>query len=76
MDSNFSKQVQKRITKETNKVFKKMQNFINWSFFHKISIMLLGGMWNNYSVMELLQILTHELLINDSDKFFKTSSIL
>lgn len=33
--------------------------------------MLLGGMWRYYSVLELLQILTDKLLINDPDKFLK-----
>ena len=33
-------------------------------------------MWKNYSVLKLLQILTHKLLISDSDKFVKTPSKL
>ena len=53
-----------------------MQNIIMWSFFHRIPLTLLGGMWKNCSAMELSQILTHKLLINDSDKCFKRPSML
>ena len=41
----------------------KMQNIIS---FHRIPL----------SILELLQILTHKLLIDDSDKFFKNPSTL
>ena len=44
--------------------------------FYKISLILLGEMWKNCSVFELLQILTDKLLINDSDKFIKKPFIL
>ena len=54
----------------------KNAKYFKLKFFHKILLTLLGGMWKNCSVMELLQILTHKLLISDSDKFFKKPSIL
>ena len=42
----------------------------------RILLTLLRGMWKNCSVLELLKVLTHKLLINYSDKFFKKTSIL
>ena len=52
-----------------------MQNVINWSFFHKISLTLLVGMSKNCSVLELLHITTQnttcKLIVNDFDKFIR-----
>ena len=52
-----------------------MQDVTNWSFFDKISLTLLGDLWKNCSVLELLQISTQnatwKLIINDSDKFIR-----
>ena len=45
------------------------------SFLLTISLTLFGGMWKNRSLLELLQIFTDKLLINDSDKFIEKHSI-
>ena len=54
----------------------KRQENAKYKLFNRISFTSLGGMWKNCSVMELLQILTHKLLINDSHKSFKKIYIL